>query len=70
MGGERLLAELALQLLAENAKPGAARVRSSILLGRDASAATVVAMTDFVTATGGGYFFSPSIGALETVLGA
>lgn len=57
-------------IIGQNARPGAARARSCTLLGRDASPATLVTVTDFVTATGGGYFFSPSVSALETVLGS
>ena len=57
-------------IIGQNARPGAGRARSCTLLGRDASSATLVTMTDFVTATGGGYFFSPSLSALEAVLGS
>lgn len=57
-------------VIGQNGRPGARRARSATLLGRDAGAATVVTMTDFVVATGGGYFFSPSMSALERVLGA
>jgi Dyp-type peroxidase family len=57
-------------IIGQNARPGAGRARSCTLLGRDASSANLVTMTDFVTATGGGYFFSPSISALEAVLGS
>jgi Dyp-type peroxidase family len=57
-------------IIGQNGRPGAGRARSCTLLGHDASPATVVTMTDFVVATGGGYFFSPSMSALEMVLGA
>jgi Dyp-type peroxidase family len=55
-------------VIGQNGRPGAGRARSATILGRDASPATVVTMTDFVVATGGGYFFSPSISALDRVL--
>lgn len=57
-------------IIGQNGRPGAGRARSCTLLGHDAGAATVVTMTDFVIATGGGYYFSPSMSALEMVLGA
>jgi len=57
-------------VIGQNANPTAGRARSCTILGRDASPATIVTMSDFVIASGEGYFFSPSISALKTVLGA
>ncbi|MCV6972015.1 Dyp-type peroxidase [Mycobacterium bohemicum] len=55
-------------VIGQNGRPGARRARSAIIFGRHASPATVVTMTDFVVATGGGYFFTPSISALQQVI--
>jgi Dyp-type peroxidase family len=57
-------------IIGQNGRPGAGRARSCTLLGDNASPATVKTTADFVVATGGGYFFSPSISALKSVFGA
>jgi Dyp-type peroxidase family len=57
-------------IIGQNGRPGAGRARSASIFGRDQSPGTVVTVADFVIATGGGYFFSPSISALEKVLAA
>jgi Dyp-type peroxidase family len=57
-------------IIGQNAHPSASRARSCTVFGRDTTPAALVTMTDFVVATGGGYFFSPSISALKEVLAA
>jgi Dyp-type peroxidase family len=55
-------------LIGQNAASGAGRVRTSTIFGKDAAAATLTAVNDFIIPTGGGYFFSPSISAIREVL--
>jgi Dyp-type peroxidase family len=56
-------------MLGQNNVPPTARQRSSAVFGENAAAATLTTISDFVTPTGGGYFFSPSISALKEVIG-
>lgn len=55
--------------IGQNGQPGEDRVRSATLLRPD-GAHPVTAPRDYVTATGGGYFFVPSLSALRDVLGS
>lgn len=57
-------------VVGENGYPGEKRARQCVLFGAGAAQGTVSTNSDFVIPTGGGYFFSPSIGALRDVLGA
>jgi Dyp-type peroxidase family len=57
-------------IIGQNGRTGAGRVRSCTLLGDHGSPAVVTTHVDFVIPTGGGYFFSPSISALDSVFGA
>jgi hypothetical protein len=57
-------------VVGENGQPGENRVRQCVLFGAEAARGTVSTGSDFVIPTGGGYFFSPSIGALKGVLAA
>lgn len=54
----------------QNGQPGQQRTRSTTLINGDAGTATVTATDQYVIPTGGGYFFSPSISAIATVLSA
>ena len=55
-------------LVGQNGQPGEGRIRAATLLNGDANSATVTATNEFVIPTGGGYFFSPSISAITSVL--
>ncbi len=57
-------------VVGENGQPGENRVRQCVLFGVEGAQGTVSTGSDFVIPTGGGYFFSPSIGALKGVLAA
>jgi Dyp-type peroxidase family len=56
-------------LVGQNGHPGQGRRRHCTLFGRDLATIEVATDQDFVIATGGGYFFSPSISALRGTLG-
>jgi Dyp-type peroxidase family len=55
-------------VVGENGQPGQDRVRSCTMLGTDGNSAQVSTQKEFVIPTGGGYFFSPSITAMQEVL--
>ncbi|HEX8067383.1 MAG TPA: Dyp-type peroxidase [Thermoleophilaceae bacterium] len=57
-------------VVGENGQPGEGRVKQCVLFGTGAAQGAVSSDSDFVIPTGGGYFFSPSIGALTDVLAA
>lgn len=57
-------------VIGENGYPGEDRNRQCVLFGAGAAQGTVSTDSDFVIPTGGGYFFSPSIGALRDLLAA
>ncbi|MBV9821071.1 MAG: Dyp-type peroxidase [Actinobacteria bacterium] len=57
-------------LVGQNGQPGDGRVRGATLLNGEGGTATVTATAEYVIPTGGGYFFSPSISAITTVLTA
>jgi hypothetical protein len=54
-------------VIGQNGQPGEKRERSCVIL-KPPQTGTVTAVRDAVVATGGGYFFSPSISALRDVL--
>jgi Dyp-type peroxidase family len=54
-------------VIGQNGQPGEERERSCVIL-KPPQTGTVTAVRDAVVATGGGYFFSPSISALRDVL--
>lgn len=55
-------------VVGQNGQPGEARVKECTLLGTDGNAAQLSTPHDFVIPTGGGYFFSPGIKAMQDVL--
>lgn len=55
-------------LVGQNGQPGQGRARQCLLLGTSGATAEVKTSQDFVIPTGGGYFFSPSLSALELLL--
>jgi Dyp-type peroxidase family len=57
-------------LVGQNGVPRAERRRSAVVFAKDGASATLTSPADFVIPTGGGYFFSPSIDAIEEVLAA
>jgi Dyp-type peroxidase family len=56
-------------LVGQNPTPTAERARDAGVFAKDGARAQLSAPADFVIPTGGGYFFSPSIEALGSVLG-
>jgi Dyp-type peroxidase family len=55
-------------VIGQNGDPAAARERSFVLRGPDGSFETIRLPQEWVVATGGDYFFAPSISALKDVL--
>jgi Dyp-type peroxidase family len=57
-------------LIGQNGQVGEGRVRRCTLFGKDLQQAEVETDKEWVIATGGGYFFVPSISALRDVIGS
>lgn len=55
-------------VVGQNGQPGAGRVKGCTLLAPDGNAVQLSTSQDFVIPTGGGYFFSPGIKAMQEVL--
>jgi hypothetical protein len=55
-------------VVGENGQPGRDRVRTCTMLGTGGNSAQVSTQNEFVIPTSGGYFFSPSIRAMQEVL--
>jgi Dyp-type peroxidase family len=55
-------------VIGQNGNAGERRERTGVLFGAGAATETVSTADQWVTPTGGGYFFSPSISAIEKVL--
>jgi Dyp-type peroxidase family len=56
-------------LVGQNDTPGEDRERRCVIFGSEVQQASVSTKAQWVIPTGGGYFFVPSISALQTVLG-
>lgn len=57
-------------LVGQNGEPGGDRKRAAVVFGENLATAGISAPEDFVIPTGGGYFFTPSISALNDVIAA
>jgi deferrochelatase/peroxidase EfeB len=56
-------------LVGQNGEPGQGRSRSAAFLNAEGAAQELTATSQFVTPTGGGYFFTPAVSAVREVIG-
>jgi Dyp-type peroxidase family len=56
-------------LVGQNGEPGQGRSRSAAFLNAEGAAQELTAASQFVTPTGGGYFFTPAVSAVREVIG-
>jgi hypothetical protein len=57
-------------IVGQNGQPSEDRVRRCAVFGSGREKASITMSHDYVVATGGGYFFSPSVSALRDTLGS